>query len=114
MKLTSDIERADRTWETQDFPGTVLIDNISACNLRCSICDHKNIRRHRRIERMERALHDRIVDEIALERPSARVWEVFFGDPFLCRDMGERVRYAKEKGLSVSDYVSHLSRLPVE
>lgn len=97
---SSDINRADRTWETPDFPGTVLVDNISACNLRCSICDHRNVRRYRPVQSMDRALHDRIIDEIASENPSARVWEVFFGDPFLLKDISSRIRYAKDKGLS--------------
>lgn len=44
-------------------------------------------------------LYARIITEIARENPKARVWEIFFGDPFLCKDMPERVRFAKEKGL---------------
>ncbi len=45
-------------------------------------------------------LNRKIIDEIAVENPSARVWQIFFGDPFLCKDIAERVRYAKDKGLT--------------
>ena len=49
---------------------------------------------------MDMALYRKIIDEIAIENPSARVWEIFFGDPFMCRDISKRIRYAKEKGLT--------------
>ncbi len=83
-----------------EFPAVILIDNCSACNLACSMCDHKNIKNYRNIQIMARELYDKIVDEIAKERPDARVWNIFFGDPFLCKDMADRVRYAKkDRGL---------------
>ncbi len=98
--LKSDIKKADRTTEAVEFPEVILIDNCSACNLRCSMCDHVNIRNHRRTQIMDRALYERIIDEIAEENPCARIWEIFFGDPFLCKDMAERIAYAKGKGLT--------------
>ncbi len=48
---------------------------------------------------MDMELYQRIIDEIAVENPEARVWEIFFGEPFICRDIAKRIRYAKEKGL---------------
>jgi MoaA/NifB/PqqE/SkfB family radical SAM enzyme len=96
----SDPTKATRTTEAVEFPEVVLIDNCSACNLQCSMCDHKNVRKYRKIQTMDRGLYEKIIDEIALENPDARVWEIFFGEPFVCRDMADRIRYAKGKGLT--------------
>ncbi|WP_243312603.1 radical SAM/SPASM domain-containing protein [Fundidesulfovibrio agrisoli] len=92
--------RADRTQEAAGFPAVVLIDNCNACNLRCSMCDHPNMTKHRKVQIMDFGLYRKVIDEVALENPSARVWQIFFGDPFMCRDMPERIRYAKQKGLT--------------
>lgn len=98
MSYQSDISKADRTTESRDFPSVVLIDNCSACNLRCSCCDHKNIKHHRAIELMDWELYVKLIDEIAVENPHARIWNIFYGDPFLVKDMPARVKYAKDKG----------------
>ena len=99
MSYKSDLSKADRIVEAVDFPAVILIDNCSACNLRCSMCDHKNIRKYRKIQIMDFGLYRELIEEIAREKPNARVWEIFFGDPFLCRDMPERIAYAKQAGL---------------
>lgn len=98
MSYKSDINKANRITEAVEFPKVVLLDNISACNLNCSMCDHHNIRKYRKIERMPMEIYKKIIDEIAVENPEARIWEIFFGEPFLCKDMPERIRYAKDKG----------------
>ena len=95
----SDIAKADRTTESQGFPDVLLIDNTSACNLRCSMCDHKNMKKYRKIMRMDWNLYTRLMDEVALENPKARIWQIFYGDPFVCHDMPQRIKYSKDKGL---------------
>lgn len=100
MKIANNTHRANRSQEASGFPAVVLIDNCNACNLRCSMCDHPNMTKHRQVQIMDMRLYRKIIDEIALENPSARVWQIFFGDPFMCRDMPERIRYAKGKGLT--------------
>ncbi|MDY6972099.1 MAG: radical SAM/SPASM domain-containing protein [Thermodesulfobacteriota bacterium] len=100
MGYKSDSHRADRTQEADDFPEVILIDNCNACNLRCSMCDHKNMRQYRKTQLMDMGLYRKLIDEIAQEKPDARVWEIFFGDPFMCRDMAGRIGYAKRKGLT--------------
>ena len=99
MGYRSDLARATRTAEAVDFPRVILIDNCNACNLRCSMCDHQNIKKFRKIQLMDLKLYQRLIDEIARENPQARVWEIFFGDPFMCRDMAPRIRFAKDRGL---------------
>lgn len=84
-----------------DFPRVVLIDTVSFCNLECSMCVHKDMLRPRGY--MPWPLFQKIVDEIAEENPSARVWMVFFGEPLMLRKrkptIFDKVRYAKMKGL---------------
>ena len=99
MTVKRDIKRANRISEAVEFPAVILIDNCNACNLQCSMCDHKNMRRYRKVQLMDTELHKRLIDEIAVEKPEARVWEIFFGEPFMCWDMAKRVRYAKDRGL---------------
>ncbi len=99
MSYVSDISKANRTEEARDFPRTVLIDNTNACNLRCSMCDHPNIKNYRKIQVMDVELYKKIIDEVAAENPDARIWQIFFGDPFMCRDMPWRIQYAKDKGI---------------
>ena len=99
MGYRSNISEADRTDEALDFPSVILIDNCNACNLRCSMCDHKNVKMHRKVQIMDFDLYKKLIDEIAVENPSARVWEIFFGEPFMCRDIAKRIKYAKDKGL---------------
>lgn len=98
MSYKSNLTKVNRIEEAVDFPKVILLDNTSACNLRCSMCDHQNINKYRKIQMMDMGLYKKIIDEIAVENPSARIWEIFFGDPFLCRDMPERICYAKNKG----------------
>ncbi len=85
--------------DCKEFPHSISIDSTSACNLRCSMCDHVHIKEYRKIETMPFALYTRLIDEIATERPQSRVWLVFFGEPFLCQDMPQRIAYAKKQGL---------------
>jgi MoaA/NifB/PqqE/SkfB family radical SAM enzyme len=58
------------------------------------------MRKFRRIETMDLGLYYKIIDEIAVENPDVRVWEVYFGDPCMCKDMDERIAYAKNAGLN--------------
>ena len=100
MSYKSDLDKVTRTQEALHFPQVVLIDNFNGCNLQCSMCDHKNIRNYRPIQFLAMDLYKKIIDESAVENPKARVWEIFFGDPFLCKDIAARIRYAKDKGLT--------------
>lgn len=84
----------------KEFPSVILLDNSSYCNLRCSMCDYKNIAKYRARQHMSMYMYAGIIDEIADKRPSARVWEIFFGDPFCSPDMPERIEYAKQAGLT--------------
>lgn len=83
--------------ENNLFPSVILIDNISYCNLKCFMCPHKNMSRKPGI--MSWDLYKKIIDEIAIENPKARIWMTFFGEGLMLKDLDERVSYAKRKGL---------------
>ncbi len=84
--------------ENNHFPQSVLIDNISYCNLRCSMCPHSEMKRPK--GKMDWELYRKIIDEIANTQPSTRVWITFFGEGLMLEDLPDRIRYAKEKGLT--------------
>lgn len=87
-----------RLREAKGFPNSVLIDTISFCNLRCSMCGHKNIKR--KPAKMEERLVYKILDEIAAKKPECRTWMTFFGEALILKDaLIEYIKYAKEKGL---------------
>ncbi|MCX8083993.1 MAG: radical SAM protein [Calditerrivibrio sp.] len=95
-------KEAGRLDEIIEFPKVVLIDTVSFCNLRCSMCVHKNMTRKKGIMKWE--LVTKILDEIAENNKDTRVWMVFFGDPFVIKNtkpsIFDMIKYGKEKGLT--------------
>lgn len=83
------------------FPNTVLIDTVSFCNLRCSMCAHKDMKRKKGI--MEWSLFKKIIDEIAKVDKNTRVWMAFFGESLVLKrtkpSIFEMILYAKSAGL---------------
>lgn len=83
------------------FPRVVLIDTVSFCNLKCSMCIHKDMTRPKGV--MNWNLFTRLVDEIAFENNATRVWMVFFGEPLILKrkkpSIFDMISYAKRKGL---------------
>ncbi|MFH1453384.1 MAG: radical SAM protein [Armatimonadota bacterium] len=90
----------ERIKDAGNFPKVVLIDTTSFCDLKCSMCGHKDMKRKR--GNMERALFEKIIDEIAENNKDARVWMVFFGEALILKkkDLFPRIKYAKNKGLT--------------
>lgn len=84
------------------FPKVILIDTISYCNLKCSMCVHKDMTRKRGVMPWE--LFTKIIDEIASEDKNIRVWMVFFGEALLLKkrkpSIFDMIAYAKQKGLT--------------
>lgn len=90
-----------RLEDAGDFPKAVLIDTISYCNLKCSMCVHKEMKRQKGI--MSWSLFTKIINEIAKVDKSVRVWMVFFGEALLLRrkkpTIFDMIAYAKREGL---------------
>jgi len=78
------------------FPALVRIETTNACNARCTICPHRELKRP--IRRMEDGLFAMIVDQCA----GAGCKEVHlhnFGEPLMDPQLEQRVRYAKQQGI---------------
>ncbi len=95
-------ESAGRIQDVGVFPKVVLIDTISFCNLRCSMCVHQEMTRKKGV--MGWPLFTKIIDEIAEVDKHARVWMVFFGEALLLKrrkpSIFDMIAYAKQKGLT--------------
>lgn len=91
-----------RLKDSGDFPRVVLIDTVSYCNLRCSMCVHKTMTRKKGI--MPWGLFTKIIDEIAKVNKNTRVWMVFFGEALITKkrkpSIFDMIFYAKNKGLN--------------
>lgn len=92
-----------RLQETENFPSVILLDTTSYCNLRCTMCGHKEMTRKK--GNMKWELFIKLIDEIADENKHVRVWMVFFGEALLLKnkrpyDIYDMIRYAKSKGLT--------------
>ncbi|HEX8949916.1 MAG TPA: radical SAM protein [Dissulfurispiraceae bacterium] len=85
-----------------DFPKVVLVDTVSFCNLRCSMCVHAGMTRKKGIMPWE--LFKKIIDEIAETDRSVRVWMVFFGEALILKrrkpSIFDMIAYAKDRGLT--------------
>jgi radical SAM protein with 4Fe4S-binding SPASM domain len=95
-------KKKGRLDEAGNFPKVVLIDTISYCNLKCTMCVHKEMKRKKGI--MPWNLFTKIIDEIAEVENTARVWMVFFGEALLLKrrkpTIFDMIAYAKSKGLT--------------
>ncbi len=78
------------------FPNTVRIETTNACNAKCVICPHRQMQRP--VCNMDDALYKKIIDECA-KYNCGNVHLHNFGEPLLDRNLPERVRYAKKKGI---------------
>lgn len=89
-----------RVLDAGRFPKVVLIDTTSFCDLKCSMCGHKDMKRAR--GNMSRPLFRKIIDEIARNNKDTRVWMVFFGEALILKkkNLFEMIFYAKQKGLT--------------
>jgi radical SAM protein with 4Fe4S-binding SPASM domain len=91
-----------RLEDVGNFPKVVLLDSVSYCNLRCSMCVHDEMTRTKGTMSWE--LFTKIIDEIAVEDQNIRVWLVFFGEALILKKtkptIFDMITYAKNKGLT--------------
>jgi radical SAM protein with 4Fe4S-binding SPASM domain len=81
------------------FPKVILLDTITHCNLRCSMCGHPFMTRKK--GKMSMSLYKKIINEIAAVDPTTRVWMVFYGEALMLKyKLIWMIDYAKKKGLS--------------
>ncbi len=91
-----------RLEDVGNFPKVVLLDSVSYCNLRCSMCVHDEMTRKKGT--MSWVLFTKIIDEISEVDKNVRVWMVFFGEPLILKKtkptIFDMINYAKSKGLT--------------
>lgn len=81
----------------RDKPHRVMVENTNICNANCVFCPHKKMKRKTGIMSMD--LFKKIIDECA-DTGIDYVTIYGFGEPLLDNKFIEKVKYAKEKGLS--------------
>jgi radical SAM protein with 4Fe4S-binding SPASM domain len=101
-KIFNEQSEQGRLEDAGEFPKVVLIDTVSFCNLKCSMCFHREMTRKKGI--MPWNLFTKIIDEIAEVDKDVRVWMVFFGEALILKKrkptIFEMIAYAKQKGLT--------------
>lgn len=96
--IRPDLEGVKNTLEEYPFPVDLIIEVTRHCNLRCIMCPYPNLKRAQ--GNMEFSTFKKIIDETALENPSARIWLAIMGEPLLRSEkVVEFIRYAKGKGI---------------
>lgn len=93
------------------LPDIVQIESTNLCNAKCVFCPRDEM--HRRQGVMEFDLFRKIVDECAaLGITHVRVHN--YGEPFLDKQLVEKVRYAKSKGIAEVGMISNGSLITEE
>ena len=86
------------------LPDIVQIESTNLCNAKCVFCPRDEM--HRRQGVMDMDLFKKVVDECAaLGITHVRVHN--YGEPFLDRQLVDKVRYAKERGIAEVGMISN-------
>ena len=93
------------------WPDIVQIESTNLCNAKCVFCPRDEM--HRRQGVMDFDLYRKVVDECAaLGISHVRVHN--YGEPFLDKQLVEKVRYAKSKGIAEVGMISNGSLITEE
>ena len=83
----------------ESSPGfQVALEPLNVCNLECTMCPYPSMDREK--NQMPMDLYKKIVDEI-VAFGHTRLNLTHYNEPFLDKNLFERVRYAKQKGMLV-------------
>ena len=86
------------------WPDIVQIESTNLCNAKCVFCPRDEM--HRRQGVMDFELYRKVVDECAA-LGITHVREHNYGEPFLDKQLVEKVRYAKSKGIKEVGMISN-------
>ena len=93
------------------LPEIVQIESTNICNAKCVFCPRDEMKRRQGV--MDMALYRKIVDEcVALGITHVRMHN--YGEPFIDRQLVEKVRYAKERGVPQVGMISNGSLITDE
>ncbi len=90
------------------LPEIIQIESTNICNAKCVFCPRDEMDRRQGI--MDMALFKKIVDECA-ELGIGQVRMHNYGEPFVDRQLVDKVRYAKERGIRQVGMISNGSLL---
>jgi len=97
--------------QVRHWPDIVQIESTNLCNAKCVFCPRDEMHRQQGV--MDFGLYRKIVDECALLGIThVRVHN--YGEPFLDRQLVEKVRYAKSKGITEVGMISNGSLITEE
>jgi MoaA/NifB/PqqE/SkfB family radical SAM enzyme len=89
---------------TSRWPDIVQIESTNLCNAKCVFCPRDEM--HRRQGVMDMDLFRKVVDEcVSLGITHVRVHN--YGEPFLDKQLVEKVRYAKDRGIAEVGMISN-------
>jgi len=98
MIIEPDLEGVKKTLQEYPFPVDVIVEVTNYCNLRCIMCPYPFLKRKK--GEMNFSTYTRIIDEIAKENQSTRVWLAIMGEPLIAGDrLIHIVKYAKDQGI---------------
>lgn len=79
------------------FPPQLVVENTSACNQQCIHCSHREMLRPKK--HMERALWNKIVEEVGRVAPNTEIWPTFYGEALVMGDeLWDRIDHAAAAG----------------
>jgi MoaA/NifB/PqqE/SkfB family radical SAM enzyme len=93
------------------WPDIVQIESTNLCNAKCVFCPRDEM--HRRQGVMDFDLYRKVVDECAA-LGITHVREHNYGEPFLDKQLVEKVRYAKSRGIAEVGMISNGSLITEE
>lgn len=97
--MYADINEVEKKYEISDFPLNIIIEPGNYCNLNCTTCANSMMTRPK--GRMNILLYKKLIDEIAQENPTTRIWLDFYGEPLLQQfRLFYMIDYAKKHGLT--------------
>lgn len=86
------------------FPHQVLMETTSACQLRCKMCAREDSLKKGTLQlgQMEQWLAEKIINEVVSVNPKTRLWFCYFGEPTISKQLWQRIRLAKDKGVETT------------
>jgi len=102
--------RYRKVLQASDFPPEVWIENTNCCNARCVMCPRDKHTRPQGI--MDFSTYARLIEEIALYKDAVkRIHLHNYGEPLLDKDLPRKVKFAKEKGIRHTYFVTNAAAL---
>ncbi|MFC1548568.1 radical SAM/SPASM domain-containing protein [Candidatus Omnitrophota bacterium] len=90
--------------KTEGLWSLVLVELTDCCNFSCAFCPSDSMKRKKTM--MSRELWEKVFTEIGEKRMARAVLFHLMGEPLLHKEVFDAIRFANDKGLSVSLYTN--------